>query len=149
MKSVDRLSKVNKLSIVASFGVLAGIVGCGSSTPAQRPVVVAPLQTSADGAAAGNQPAKPKQDRVAKFAELDTNKDGQLSKDEFCAGRERTEAERWFGRRDVDHNGSVSLEEFTPPLPIGYVEPGTSSGGPNGDTRMRDKALPPGESPGR
>ncbi len=64
-------------------------------------------------AAAGNENA-----RAANFANLDTNKDGQLTKAEFSAGRTAAEAEKWFGQRDVNGDGFISREEFLPASPL-------------------------------
>jgi hypothetical protein len=49
-----------------------------------------------------DKPAKPGADRRQQFQRLDTNQDGQLSRDEFGKGREPTDAEKWFLRRDAD-----------------------------------------------
>jgi len=60
------------------------------------------------GAAAANNV------RAAKFAELDTDKDGKLTPAEFGVGRKPAEAAKWFERRDADHDGFLSREEFLP-----------------------------------
>ncbi len=52
--------------------------------------------------------------RAAKFAALDTDQDGKLSLSEFGAGRAPAEAAKWFGRRDADHDGFISKQEFLP-----------------------------------
>jgi hypothetical protein len=52
--------------------------------------------------------------RATKFAELDTDQDGKLTLAEFGVGRKPAEAAKWFERRDVDHDGFISREEFLP-----------------------------------
>jgi hypothetical protein len=59
--------------------------------------------------AAGNGNA-----RAARFAALDTDQDGKLSLAEFGGGRSPAEAAKWFGRRDADHDGFLSRQEFLP-----------------------------------
>ncbi len=61
--------------------------------------------------------------RIAKFIELDKNRDGQLNLSEFAEDRKPEEAEKWFRQRDVDGNGFVSLLEYTPSLPISMTNP--------------------------
>ena len=61
------------------------------------------------GAAPGNNNA-----RAAKFVEHDTDQDGKLSLAEFSVGRKPAEAAKWFERRDVNHDGFISREEFLP-----------------------------------
>lgn len=65
-----------------------------------------------------DKPAKPTADRGKQFQRLDTNKDGQLSREEFGQGREPAEAEKWFLRRDVDQSGTLSREEFVSSAPL-------------------------------
>ena len=57
-------------------------------------------------------------DLEAKFDALDTDKDGKLTLTEFTGDRQPAEAARWFERRDVDRDGSVSREEYLPGLPL-------------------------------
>lgn len=78
-----------------------------------------PLPAMIDAAGANRQAdAKPAPDRAKQFARLDSNGDGQLSRDEFGKGREPADAEKWFSRRDIDQNGSLSREEFVPGTPL-------------------------------
>ncbi len=118
---------------VASY-LLAGVAGCGSKSEAERPaafdpgahVESPPLAGSADQstvapATAVESPernqgaiAKPDSPRIGKFAELDTDQDGQLSLAEFSGSRKDKDAKKWFERRDVDRDGFLSLGEFVP-----------------------------------
>ena len=61
------------------------------------------------GAAVGDNNA-----RAAKFEALDTDKDGKLTLAEFSGARKTAEAAKWFERRDADHDGFLSREEFLP-----------------------------------
>jgi hypothetical protein len=61
------------------------------------------------GAVSGNNNV-----RAAKFVEHDTDQDGKLSLAEFSVGRKPAEAAKWFERRDVNHDGFISREEFLP-----------------------------------
>ena len=58
--------------------------------------------------------AAPKGDanRATQFTQKDTDKDGQLSWEEFSKNREPADAKRWFTARDQDGNGTLSREEF-------------------------------------
>ncbi|HEY0551262.1 MAG TPA: EF-hand domain-containing protein [Verrucomicrobiae bacterium] len=71
-----------------------------------------PIEAAADGADSavpGNNNA-----RSAKFVEHDADHDGKLSLAEFSVGRKPAEAAKWFERRDVNHDGFISREEFLP-----------------------------------
>lgn len=92
-----------------------------------------PLPAIADDPSADNPSAEGKgnrknqnNDRARSFQRLDTNRDGQLSLEEFRVGRQQEEADRWFALRDVNKDGSVSREEYLPANPL----PATS------DTKM-------------
>ncbi len=63
---------------------------------------------------AGRVRAPPDNPRVVKFVELDVDQDGSLNLAEFGVGRTPADAERWFGRRDADLDGLLSLGEFVP-----------------------------------
>ena len=52
--------------------------------------------------------------RLGKFVELDTDKNGKLNLTEFGKDRKPAEAEKWFKKRDVDGDGSISKFEFLP-----------------------------------
>ncbi|HWN96443.1 MAG TPA: EF-hand domain-containing protein [Methylomirabilota bacterium] len=69
---------------------------------------IEPGAGGADGAAGGNNA------RATKFVEHDTDQDGKLSLAEFSVGRKPAEAAKWFERRDADHDGFISREEFLP-----------------------------------
>ncbi len=114
--------------------LLGGVAGCGSKPEGERPAVSdtskivdsPPLAGSANQST--NTPAtaeevpkriegeKAKRDnpRIAKFADLDTDQDGQLTLAEFSGDRKDKEAKKWFERRDVDRDGFVNLGEFVP-----------------------------------
>jgi iduronate 2-sulfatase len=56
---------------------------------------------------------RPKQDRAALFARKDKNHDGQLTREEFLDGQpDPLEAPKRFLRFDADHDGILSREEF-------------------------------------
>ena len=79
------------------------------------------LETETTGArprGAGGSAAEGASERAAKIEALDTDKDGKLTLIEFTGDREPGEAARWFERRDVDHDGFVSLTEYLPALPL-------------------------------
>jgi len=65
-------------------------------------------------AGAAGVPAGPRNARAAKFETLDINKDDKLSLAEFSGSRKPAEAAKWFERRDVNHDGFISREEFLP-----------------------------------
>jgi arylsulfatase A-like enzyme len=80
-----------------------------------------PLPAIPEAEASGNGAAPRKSaegNRAAQFAQKDTNKDNQLSREEFGAGRAAADAQRWFELRDADANGFLSREEFTPGTPL-------------------------------
>ncbi|MBN2450839.1 MAG: sulfatase-like hydrolase/transferase [Lentisphaeria bacterium] len=58
------------------------------------------------------------QGRAEQFEQKDSNKDNRLSRAEFGAGREPTEAEKWFGLRDANDDGFLSREEFVTQSPL-------------------------------
>ena len=63
---------------------------------------------------AASRPAGGKNVRAAKFETLDIDRDDKLSLAEFSTGRKPAEAAKWFERRDVNHDGFISREEFLP-----------------------------------
>jgi arylsulfatase A-like enzyme len=56
--------------------------------------------------------AKGDTSRAKQFEQKDTDKNGELSKDEFSKNRSPTDATAWFTARDADKNGVLSREEF-------------------------------------
>jgi hypothetical protein len=50
--------------------------------------------------------------RAKQFEQKDTDKNGELSKDEFFKKRSPVDATAWFTARDADNNGVLSREEF-------------------------------------
>lgn len=83
-------------------------------------------------------PEAPENLRVDKFAELDTNRDGQLSLPEFGVGRTTKYAAKWFERRDKNHDGLLCLAEFVPQS--------ASAGSKEPEVIPSDDGLPPFES---
>ena len=71
---------------------------------------------------ANEKAARIASERSAKFDALDTDKDGKLTLTEFTGDRQPAEAARWFERRDVDRDGSVSREEYLPGLPLSKTQ---------------------------
>lgn len=113
---------------------LAGVVGCDGQSLTERraeqgsteivvtppfagpPIDAQPTVPTAGNSSAKNDDSTAKVDhpRVGKFAELDTDDDGQLTLAEFSSGRKDKEAKKWFDRRDADRDGFLSLAEFVP-----------------------------------
>lgn len=57
--------------------------------------------------------AKKKADPAAKFAKLDADKNGSISKEEFSAkAKDAAKAEAAFAKKDANKDGSLSPEEF-------------------------------------
>jgi len=50
--------------------------------------------------------------RAKQFEQKDTDKNGELSKEEFFKSRNPADAAAWFIARDADNNGVLSREEF-------------------------------------
>lgn len=143
-------SAVQKVFGLLIISTLAGVVGCGSPAPGERPpantrtVPQTPKVTTGSEirtkAAPGPEPDHP---RAAKFKELDTDHDGKLTLLEFSVGRTSKAGEKWFKRRDVDHDGFIRMPEF---LPVSASD-AVSSTGKQDSQNWRDAALPPDESP--
>ena len=73
----------------------------------------AKLQISNKPTTAKAAPKKPAQDRGRMFDQRDTNKDGQLTKEEFLLNQpDPDEAPKRFPTFDADGNGTLSREEF-------------------------------------
>jgi hypothetical protein len=115
---------MKKIALVFAIGVscfLAGVIVCFLWFQSRHPSTTqSATETATDtfgdarpggdtSTAVGNGNA-----RAAKFAALDTDQDGKLSLIEFGAGRSPAEAAKWFGRRDTDHDGFISKQEFLP-----------------------------------
>nr|MCU0715437.1 hypothetical protein [Pirellula sp.] len=65
-----------------------------------------------------NPGVEPDPARVARFHELDSDKDGKLTPIEFRVNRDPQEATRWFQQRDVNQDGFVDLREYAPRSPL-------------------------------
>jgi hypothetical protein len=103
------------LGLSVAVGVAWYVIRGQSAGPTAGPVatpeteIIEPAAGGAGGAVPGNNNA-----RAAKFVEHDTDQDGKLSLAEFSVGRKPAEAAKWFERRDVNHDGFLSREEFLP-----------------------------------
>jgi hypothetical protein len=89
-----------KIRILAMTAVLAAV-----ALPA--------LAQPADGAPPAGAGAGPR-DPAARFAAMDTNKDGTISKDEWVAAGRR---EQGFDRIDANHDGKITPEEMAAARP--------------------------------
>ena len=107
--------------------LLAGVIGCSSESPIEIPKAPSSADDSTTLGEANpdseSENAPRDNPRIAKFAELDTNRDGLLNLTEFTGERKPKEAEKWFRLRDVDGDGFVNLTEYAPPLPIPKTKP--------------------------
>lgn len=56
--------------------------------------------------------------RERRFIQLDRDRDGKLSWEEFRGDRQPAEARRWFDRRDTNRDGFVDREEYLPATPL-------------------------------
>lgn len=128
------MKTANLLRVCVVSCLLAGVSGCGSKSEAERSAasdastrVESPLLTKTGDQSAAlseiaeeppqrnkGEKAKPDNPRIAKFVELDTDQDGQLTLAEFSGDRKDKGAKKWFERRDANRDGFVSLGEFVP-----------------------------------
>jgi hypothetical protein len=106
------------LFLVGVSCFLTGVLVCYLWFPRQLPPA---MESATDSPASEDRPvggrataAGNNNVRATKFAALDTDQDGKLSLAEFGAGRAPGEAAKWFGRRDADHDGFISKQEFLP-----------------------------------
>jgi iduronate 2-sulfatase len=91
----------------AELEVLAGLKKVLAGHPEAK------RQIGAGNATTVGRAGKPKQDRGAMFAMRDTNKDGELTKEEFLEKQPDPDAApARFSRFDKDNNGKLSREEF-------------------------------------
>lgn len=76
--------------------------------------LVAAFTLTSIGTTRAEEGAKKKPDPAAKFAKLDTDKNGSLSKEEFSAkAKTPAKAEKQFTKLDANKDGALSLEEFS------------------------------------
>jgi hypothetical protein len=65
------------------------------------------------GQGKGGQGAAPMMECQQRFGSMDTNKDGQVSKDEFLAApHQRDNSEQTFKAMDVNGRGSLTKDQF-------------------------------------
>jgi hypothetical protein len=112
---------MKNIALLTGVGVscfLAGVIACCFWLRSQHPQ---PSPSNTESPLAETTPAGGEvmaggnaNARAAKFAALDTDHDGRLSLSEFSIGRGTTEASKWFGRRDADRDGFLSRQEFLP-----------------------------------
>jgi len=80
-------------------------------------LLATPLIAFADDPSSGTEKAaKPKKDPAAAFNNMDKNKDGKLSKEEFMANKKgpwAAQGEKAFAGKDKDGDGYLTMEEFT------------------------------------
>ena len=100
---------------------LAQIEGALRLTLAEKMIVdfdYLPLPALLESPAAGNNRGgnnpNAAANRAKQFAKLDSNQDGQLSREEFGVNRQAEEAKQFFDRRDLDGNNLLSREEYLP-----------------------------------
>ena len=70
-----------------------------------------PIPPDEKGKGKGRSKSDPK--RAEMFKKLDANADGRLSKEEFSANRNATDAAGWFIARDMNKDGVIDEAEYT------------------------------------
>lgn len=95
-------------------------------------VIVASPVFAQDDAGQGERPRRNRPDPGAVFDQMDTNKDGKVSEEEFTTAAAKR-AQETFKRMDKDGDGSLTKEEFQlPRRPGGPGGPGRPDQGPQG-----------------
>jgi len=75
--------------------------------------IVAAFTLSGVAVSQAEDAPKKKPDPAAKFAKMDTDKNGSISKEEFTAkAKDAAKAEAAFTKKDANSDGSLSPEEF-------------------------------------
>src|SRR4051794_25631659 len=113
---------MKNIALLIGVGVscfLAGVIACYFWLHSQYPPQGSPRDAESSlaettSAGDGTVAGGNANARAAKFAALDADHDGRLSLSEFSVGRGTTEAAKWFGRRDADRDGFLSRQEFLP-----------------------------------
>jgi hypothetical protein len=102
------------IGLALGLGVLVGVTWHFMRKQNAGPATTQDATSEAEPGVGGARAGGGNNARATKFADLDTDQDGKLTLAEFGVGRKPAEAVKWFERRDVDHDGFISRDEFLP-----------------------------------